>query len=821
MRDGRARAAASAVASEAVDERRFLLQGLDPQPLAPLAVSPPAPATPLAIPSKPAALDRLRARLPTWHAGHLGAALAEESGRGTAFLLMPVLMGIGVFLYFTAPVEPAWPLLVLAVATLAAVARAVRARPTLLAACAAVLLVLAGVVAGKVETWRAGTRLLGSEVTTLVTGRVLAVERLASGRTRLTLAVTATERPVLRSMPSRLRVSARRLPPGIQAGSLVQGLARVRPPAGPVEPGAYDFSFGAYFDGLGGSGFFIKDPVLLADDGPPSSFLARLSARASSARDRLADRIRSRIGGPEGEIAAALLIGVRAGIPEPVNEALRRTGLAHVLSISGLHMALVAATVMGTLRVGMALVPGVASRWPVKKLAAGMALAATALYLAVSGIAVAAERSFVMLAVMLVAVMADRAALTMRNLAIATLIILARAPHEAMGPSFQMSFAATAALIGAYGIWAERFGARGDRPKAVAASLARRTAGALVRHAGGLALTTLIAGTATTIFAVHHFERVAPLSLPANLVAMPIVSTVVMPAAVTALVAMPFGLDGMPLAVMGKGLSAMLAVAGWFSDHTPLDAAGPAPAGAVALFTAALVAATVFAGRLRLLAVPLVAAALAWLAMRATPDILVTEDARLVAFRLDDGRLAVNRSRPAAFALESWQRTFLASGVARPRLEKPRDQGKSRAAAARQLAEPSDGSFACGDGLCLGRHPSGAVVAHAELLGAARPACGRATLLIVADATPAAAAICAGTATHVITLRDLARRGSAAVQIVPGKPPSLAVSFALAEPYRPWHRHRAFSRAARGLSEPSRRPAPSSAGSAPPADPGP
>ena len=711
MRDGRARASASAVAPEAVDERLFLVQALPQKPLAPPPVSP-AQASPLALPTRVAPLGRLLLRMQTLQAGHLKAALEEESGRGTAFLLMPVLMGIGVFLYFTAPVEPAWPLLVIAVAVLACVAWLVRARPTRLAACAAVLLVLAGIVAGKVETWRAGTRLLAGEVTTRLTGRVIAVERLASGRTRLTLAVTETERPALRSMPARLRVSARRLPPGIRAGSLVQGLARIRPPAGPVEPGAYDFSFGAYFDGLGGSGFFIRDPVLLPEAGPPPDLLARLAAKASTARDALADRIRSRIGGPEGEIAAALLIGVRAGIPEPVNEALRRTGLAHVLSISGLHMALVAATVMGTVRVGMALVPGLASRWPVKKLAAGVALAATALYLAVSGVAVAAERSFVMLAVMLVAVMVDRAALTMRSLAIASLIILARAPHEAMGPSLQMSFAATAALIGAYGIWAERVGTRADRPAAGGPSLARRTVRAFARHAGGLALTTLIAGTATTIFAVHHFERVAPLSLPANLVAMPIVSMVVMPAAVTALVAMPLGLDGLPLAVMGKGLTAMLAVAGWFSDLTPLDAAGPAPAGAVALFAAALVAATVFAGRLRLLAVPLVAAALAWLALRTTPDILVTEDARLVAFRLADGRLAVNRSRPPAFALENWQRTFLASGVARPIRRATTDLPPNDARL--PGAGTAASGFACSDGLCLGRHPSGALIAHAE-----------------------------------------------------------------------------------------------------------
>ena len=152
----------------------------------------------------------------------------------------------------------------------------------------------------------------------------------------------------------------------------------------------------------------------------------------------------------EGEIAAALVAGVRAGIPEDVNEALRRTGLAHILSISGLHMALVAATIMAVLRFGFAFFPDFASRHPVKKYAASAALVALAVYLFISGSAVAAERSFIMIGVMLTAMLFDRAALTMRNLAISAIAIIAVSPHEVAGPSFQMSFAATAALIGAY-----------------------------------------------------------------------------------------------------------------------------------------------------------------------------------------------------------------------------------------------------------------------------------------------------------------------------------------------------------------------------------
>ena len=163
------------------------------------------------------------------------------------------------------------------------------------------------------------------------------------------------------------------------------------------------------------------------------------------------------IGGAEGEIAAALVAGVRAGIPEDVNEALRRTGLAHILSISGLHMALVAGTIMAVLRARLRLLPRFRLP-PAGQEICGerRALSRSPSISSSRASAVAAERSFIMIGVMLTAMLFDRAALTMRNLAISAIAIIAVSPHEVAGPSFQMSFAATAALIGAYAAWSQR-----------------------------------------------------------------------------------------------------------------------------------------------------------------------------------------------------------------------------------------------------------------------------------------------------------------------------------------------------------------------------
>lgn len=716
-------------------------------------------------------------------------AIGVEIDRGAPFLLVPVLLAGGAIAYFTASAEPLPYTLPASAAVLAILAVASRSRRWLQTTLAAILIVVLGALLAQVETWRAGTKVLGSEISTRLTGRVVLMEHQASGRVRLTIDVIATERPVLRYAPDRIRASARKVPPDIVAGSEISGIVRLRPPTGPVRPDSYDFSFESYFDGIGANGFFLKGPELVELPAAPLPH-ARFSSAVENARSTLAGHIRDRIGGVEGEIAAALVVGVRAGIPEEVNEALRRTGLAHILSISGLHMALVAATIMGTLRAGFALFPDFASRRPVKKYAAAFALFAIAAYLFISGGEVAAQRSFIMLAVMLSALLFDRAALTMRNLAIAAIAVIIWSPHEVAGPSFQMSFAATAALIGAYAAWSERRAGRfpATPSKGTSATgLARKIA----YYAAGLAMTSLIAGAATTLYGIYHFQRVSPLSLAANLAAMPVVSAVVMPSAVLGMVAMPFGLDGPIFDVMGRGLAAMIAIAEWFSERSPVDAVGIVPPGAVIVLTIALVIATLATTWLRIAAVPLLIAGLIWISARETPDVLISEDGKLVAMPFGDGELAVNGSRPSSFTVENWQRVLQTET-----LRKPANQLLDAEAV---LSGNTEKPFLCDGGLCLARHRSGVVVAHAENAAVASLACRSARLIVIDDAT--AGNPCTENGVTVITKRDLARKGSAEVFLPAENGVAIAVAdFAISEPYRPWHTQRRFSREARGIA---------------------
>ncbi|MBZ9933889.1 DUF4131 domain-containing protein, partial [Mesorhizobium sp. BR1-1-5] len=245
---------------------------------------------------------------------HGVAKAAElELDRGIAFLLVPVCLAVGAIAYFSLASEPDFAKPVAVVVLMAVCAFVSRSWSKTHLCFMAVLLCALGLLAAKVETWRAGTRMLGSEISTQLTGRVVSIEEMESGRIRLTMDVISTARPKLRHAPERVRLSARKIPQGMTAGSLITGYAKLLPPTGPVRPDSYDFSFDSYFAGIGGSGFFLGNPTVVSADDGEMPLSARLFSGIENAREAIADHIRGSVGGAEGEIAAALIVGVRAG----------------------------------------------------------------------------------------------------------------------------------------------------------------------------------------------------------------------------------------------------------------------------------------------------------------------------------------------------------------------------------------------------------------------------------------------------------------------------------------------------------------------------
>jgi len=383
-----------------------------------------------------------------------------------------------------------------------------------------------------------------------VTGWVEAIERSGKGY-RWRLRVSDIEGLADDDTPKRVRVKAKT--EGFAAGDAVSVLAIMTPPPGPVVPQGYDPARRAYFEQMGGFGFAIRPPVsaeLQALSGAEG--LKRAIVRF---RYGLAERIRAKAPPETAGLQAALLTGVRAYIPPEQTENLRVAGLAHVLAISGMHMGLLAGGSFWLAALLLACISPISRRYDVRKPAAIIgALAATG-YLILSGASVATQRAYIMAIIVFLAVILDRRAFSMRSVTVAALITLMFHPEALISVGFQMSFAAVAALVVVYREWQER---HGYVPRL---GLWQK----LKSNFATLTVTSFVAGTATSGFAVLHFNRIARYSLVGNILAMPLFTFIVMPAALVTLIALPFGLEEWPLALMGWSLSGMLNIAEWMA----------------------------------------------------------------------------------------------------------------------------------------------------------------------------------------------------------------------------------------------------------------
>ncbi len=386
--------------------------------------------------------------------------LQEEAAHGRAVLFAPVYMGCGSILWFELEADPPVMAMAAAFAVLAACLLLKReAGPLLRHLLLVGTLVLAGMLLAQWQAWRAATVMLDTPVTTTVTGRVEEREADARGRWRYILEVRSTQAPSIHRPPEQISAFVRGQDVPFELGDVIEGRARLSPPAGPALPGLYDFAFSAYFNGVGANGFFYGMPKRISsaeDTGGDRPFLDKAAIWLTRLRGGIGDRIRTILPGDTGAFAASLVTDERRAISDDTTEALRVSGLAHIIAISGLNMALSAGIFYVGLRYLLSLFPGAAQAWPTKKLAAFGALVTVTAYYLISGFGVSAERAFVMMAIMLVAVIFDRPSLSLRNVALSAIAILILSPSEALGPSFQMSFAATLALVSGYTLWQRR-----------------------------------------------------------------------------------------------------------------------------------------------------------------------------------------------------------------------------------------------------------------------------------------------------------------------------------------------------------------------------
>ena len=554
-------------------------------------------------------------------------------------LWLPVALGGGTALYFAAPAEPplwlGWAAAVLFVAFVSAGFAStgvwVRAALGILAA------LTLGFATAKLQEARAAAPVLPRPMVAHLTGRVVALDWGSKGQRVIIDQVRSGRLP---DPPARARILIQKGGDGLRVGQGIGLTAQLMPPPGPAAPGDNDFGRAAFFARIGATGFSYGAPQAVPLGHPPGAW-DRLLELVEDMRARMTARIRGQLPKSEGAIITAIITGERGGIDPEDEAALRDAGLAHVLAIAGLHMALVGAGLFWLVRAVLAAIPAVALAYPIKKWAAAAAIAGAGFYIVISGASSSATRAFVMLAMMLLAILLDRPALSMRSLGLAAAVLLLARPVAITEPGFQMSFAAVASLV-AVAEWEQR-----------RARLVPR--GWLYRHMRGIALTSLVASFATLPFAMFYFGRATHYAVLGNLLAMPVMGLVTMPAAALSVAAMPLGLEHGPLRLMAWSIDLMLGLGRFVSGLPGAVTVTPAfPLSALVSIALGGLWILLWRRHWRWWGLLPVVAGIALAVSAPRPDLMIASDARTIALRGPDGLFYFPRPPKDRFAAARW-----------------------------------------------------------------------------------------------------------------------------------------------------------------------
>lgn len=561
---------------------------------------------------------------------------ALDAARGHLLPFAAMALGMGIGLWFVLPFEPTRAHYLAAAALALGFGPAYALGPQLLRPLFAVVAAMAlGFGAAGLRAHSISSPMLEFRYYGPVEGRVIDIDRSSTDALRITLDRVVLADVAPQKTPVRVRISLR----GTlvlhepQPGETVILTAHLAAPDGPVEPGGFDFRRMAFFDQLGAVGYTAKPVLRLAPPEAGEEVIARLRAWLSAA-------MRAHIAGDAGAFAAGAMTGDRSGISQDTVEALRDSSLAHLLAISGMNLAFLVGFVFVLVRKGVALVPPLALRINAKKLAAVLSLGVALFYLLLSGSNVATERAFVMVAVMLGAVLLDRRAITLRTAAIAAILLLLARPESLMEPGFQMSFAATVALVSGFSVLDH---------KVLLERWPRWSVPVFT-----LVASSVIAGFATAPFAAATFNRFADFGLLANLLTVPVMGAVVMPAGAVAVLLAPFGLAGLALWVMEWGVRWILWVAHWIAGLDGAVTAVPEAAPlALPLIAVGGLWLAAWPGRARLAGAVVVALGLVLWPSGGRPDLLIAGDGRLIGLMGPEGR-ALSLAKGGGFAAENW-----------------------------------------------------------------------------------------------------------------------------------------------------------------------
>ena len=480
-----------------------------------------------------------------------------------------------------------------------------------------------------------------------ITGKIIDIDAVERGW-RIIIAPDPLPGLAANALPHRLRLHIAPTSDALQPGDRVSLKGKLYPVPAPVLPGGRDMQRELYFAGIGGVGYSYGAAHRIAAAGEDAGgnqnsggwreWLLRLRAEMTA-------RINAALPGSTGGVASAVITGKRGTMAEEVKAAFRQSGLSHLLAIAGLHLGLVAGFVFFAVRGGLALIPFLALRYPIKKIAAVVTLIVLFCYLMISGAAIPTQRAFVMTGIVFAAILIDRMRLSMRICAIAALVVLLLDPASLVGVSFQMSFGAVVALIAVYETWGTRLAYLFH-----SGSFARQVLGYL----GAVAVTTLIATVGTEPFAIYHFHHLVLYSPLANVIAVPISAMWTLPWGVVACLLMPFGLEKLALVPMGWGIDVTILVAQWVAALPGNVWSMPRlPTSGAVLVALGGCWLCLWQGRWRRWGTPVIVAGLATMLFTRPPDLILADFGRFLAARAPDGNYLV------ADTSETLTRSFL------------------------------------------------------------------------------------------------------------------------------------------------------------------
>lgn len=637
------------------------------------------------------------------------------------FLLIPILLAIGIGLYFGMTSEtPLWVALTGAFIS-GLTTYYLREYYIVFLSTLSIAIVFIGFSSAQIRTNYLDTNFLPYDFgPTGIQGRIASVTPSEKGY-KIILEDLQISRLRADHIPTRVRLHARSLKTQIKPGQWVETRAMLKPPPQPASPLSFDFQRHAYFQGIGAIGFTYGQIKVLSESPRPFAVFENLRHLI---QQKITQTFPSERQEDKKALAIALLSGNKQLISEETHEAVRAAGLAHLLAISGLHIGLVSAIFFFGLRSLLALVPAISLNYPVKKWAAFLAIVAALCFTLTTGASTPTLRAFLMTFIVLLGVILDRKAISLRTVAWAAIAILLILPESLLSPSFQLSFAAVTALVAYY----EK-------------SHSDLTAPAYIRYLQGILTSSLIATATTTPFAAYHFNHIALYGIASNLLAIPITVFWIMPSGLLALCLMPFGLEAGALNIMGWGIEVLV----WVSYQTaeiPYSQIAVPYMGvpAIVILTIGGLMVCLMTKIYRTSGIVLMAAALILASQHPLPDIVINETGKLSGIKDDQGNTYMSSLRHASFTRESWLQSWGQDS------QKPTSFKKE---------------LPCDQTGCQFQHSSGKWISFNRQAIALEEDCQKADILI----TPWDSPMSCDTPQHIINKKTLERHGAHAIYL--------------------------------------------------------